>query len=517
MARIIGQEMLHPNRKHAFLPRRGELYLSTDGDRGNVNAGHNKMRRLLKQPLSSMSLDLLDVAAYLYAADKAMQRPQTWVRELRFELSVRNLERWQNCEDLLTRLIARLSGDEVVFKFTSRAVKEVRGRGEKRPTLPVRPGYDAESGAQEVEWDCAILLSGGLDSCAGLVQLLTDDRHPLVISHAPGRIGGVQSDLSDSVFEKMKAGEETKADEDLNLTHLRLRLGPRPKSKRTQAPVKVRDNTQRMRSFLHLALGTVAAQELGIPELYIVDNGILSINLPLVPCRSGSRSSRSTDPLFLALYQELVQNLYAPRALRITNPFLFKTKKDVVDILKRVGQEDVIGDTVSCWAYPRGVMNITRYRKYEDDEEKPTHCGYCLPCLIRRTAVIASGLEDYDAGYCEDVLGEFGEFSTTNRRQYRKTIHLRDLIYFCVDIQQTISEAAEEAERSSRDVDAVERIKFLSKYPELALVAQGRPPDNASSDPLGQAIEMYKRFTGEVLDVVRRRGDDALKDWMGSV
>jgi hypothetical protein len=282
-----------------------------------------------------------------------------------------------------------------------------------------------------------------------------------------------------------------KIKEELWPFHFQIKLGPRPR-KGTVAPVKSQENSQRMRSFLHLALGTVVAQELGLPELYIVDNGIMSINLPLVPCRAGSRSTRSTDPLFLGLYQELVSHLYSGQRLAIVNPFLFKTKKDIVKILEELDSCDVIKDTVSCWAYPLGLRSLKR------NGEKLSHCGYCLPCLVRRIAVLSCDLEKFDAGYSKDVIRQFGEFRTTNQRDYVKTVHLRDLLYFCSRIKN------------------LPRAAFLREYPELALVGSGPLPDDAKGNSVQMAIDIYKKFAEEVLEVIQedeRAG--ALRTWMG--
>jgi len=36
------------------------------------------------------------------------------------------------------------------------------------------------------------------------------------------------------------------------------------------------------------------------------------------------------------------------------------------------------------------------------------HCGICLPCLLRRTAIHHAGLWGYDTQYADDILGDFG-------------------------------------------------------------------------------------------------------------
>jgi len=61
------------------------------------------------------------------------------------------------------------------------------------------------------------------------------------------------------------------------------------------------------------------------------------------------------------------------------NPYRFKTKGEMVaecanqEILKRF-----VGETISC-----SSISKARYRG-----ESPRHCGYCVPCLIRRAAIV---------------------------------------------------------------------------------------------------------------------------------
>jgi hypothetical protein len=193
MITVVGKEQLALDRRETL---EQHIFLSTDPtERGNVNSGHRKMQQLIRHRLSAISLDLLDVAAYLYTADKIVQRPRTWVRELTFELPVREWERWQTCEELVTQAVARLSGDKITFVFTKRSLEEGISR---LPELPEK----------KIERDCVVLFSGGLDSCTGVVQLLKKEKHPLLVSHSPSRIGGVQRRLAEIISIKMEQKDD---------------------------------------------------------------------------------------------------------------------------------------------------------------------------------------------------------------------------------------------------------------------------------------------------------------------
>src|SRR5262249_53238168 len=115
-------------------------------------------------------------------------------------------------------------------------------------------------------------------------------------------------------------------------------------------------------------------------------------NLPVATQVVGARASRTTHPRFLRLAEELLTRLLgAP--FRIGNPYVWETKGDVVRRLEAAGCADLIRHSGSC-ALPR-----------ESTREHP-HCGRCSQCVLRRFAVLATGLGEHDpgAGYREDLL-----------------------------------------------------------------------------------------------------------------
>lgn len=521
MINIIAQEKLSQSLESAH-PQNDVWYLSTHPKWGNVDNGCQKITQMVKKSgnrtLSKMSQDLLDVAAFLYTADKLIVR-NPWVRDLHFVIPVRMMESWDECRDLLVETIARLSGDNISFDFTQYVTPP---DDEGRMLLEHTSSKNISSQEEDAiirHKDCIALFSGGLDSFAGLVKLkMVDGRDPLLVSHSPGPIGGVQRNLLKNFLEF--SGNQQINDDVL----LQCALGPRrnnpylPVTKpslgycNTEGERRGKmENSQRMRSFLHLSLGVVVAQQLSLSDIYIIDNGILSINLPLVPCRAGSRSTRSTDPLFLKLYQALVSKLYGIK-LDIQNPFIFKTKSQIIDLLKDQGQDKFIKDTVSCWAYPRGLKGL---KKDMHNFDRPvTHCGYCLPCLIRRMAILTCSLSKYDAGYARDVLANFGEAQyQPGEPDYSKTEHFRDLLYFCARISNIQEEVTKVAKQTGRDINVIERARFLTDFPELSLLSS-TVQIKGVNNPLQEAIDMYKRFSKEILDVVQANGDNVVKAWM---
>jgi hypothetical protein len=119
MSNIIAQERLSPCRKSAH-PEPNVWYLSTHQKWGNVDNGYPKIVQFLKkngnQVLPKISQDLLDVAAFLYTADKLVIR-RPWVRDLHFEIPVFEKDLWDNYQNLLVKTLSRLSGDNFTFEF----------------------------------------------------------------------------------------------------------------------------------------------------------------------------------------------------------------------------------------------------------------------------------------------------------------------------------------------------------------------------------------------------------------
>ncbi len=66
-----------------------------------------------------------------------------------------------------------------------------------------------------------------------------------------------------------------------------------------------REPTQRTRSFLFSALGTLVAQSVRANGLRFDENGVVSLNLPIAQEALRSRASRTTHPLALHLLSSL--------------------------------------------------------------------------------------------------------------------------------------------------------------------------------------------------------------------
>jgi 7-cyano-7-deazaguanine synthase in queuosine biosynthesis len=169
---------------------------------------------------------------------------------------------------------------------------------------------------------------------------------------------------------------------------------------RVQNPY-TKETTFRSRSIIFLALGLYVAKqhstETTVP-LLVPENGFIAFNPPLTDSRIGSCSTKTTHPVFLDKFQSIVGQLGIPNEIR--NPLVNKSKGEV---LAQALNENLVQElaplSISC-AHP-----TRRQGWYRRDV---MHCGYCIPCLIRRASLHRIGLDE-GTDYGFDVWsGELG-------------------------------------------------------------------------------------------------------------
>jgi 7-cyano-7-deazaguanine synthase in queuosine biosynthesis len=438
-----------PRREYRRASRRDEttVFLSTDAVFGNVALKPEAIAQALGSTLDPVSLDLCEIAAYVYMGDKGVSRGryEKWVRNLSWIVPVRDPDRWNSVKEHLTNAVATLSGDNVRFTF----VKAKSGK-RKQSNLPVLSEQTTFP-----ESDCSCLFSGGLDSFAGAAYLINQERRrPLFASHyANGDLKNKQRELLNII--QMKFGED--------FHHFQYWVTSR---RNKSAPHKYlrQENSHRARSFLFMSFATVAAVCRGLSDIFICENGVLSMNVPISDARKGSRSTRHAHPLYLFHFNQLINALYE-REFNVRNPFFFQTKGEEIGLLKTLDLESSIKDTVTCWGYPNQTC---RYR-YSN------HCGYCIPCIVRRVSLIAAGMEESDDQYVVDVFG------TADKLSERQLRNVEDLAFFC------------------QRFDALSTTELLYTYPELVMIESGNV--SGVEDRIEQIIRVYKKFAKEFLAV----------------
>ena len=327
-------------------------------------------------PLTQEGLDFALFAAAVYVADKKVRRrlaPDRWTREIEFSAPVADPSRWEDATPALTEALSFLTGDrwKLEWRGEENRLRDARHRG--------RGGFDA-----------VCLLSGGLDSLIGAIDLLEAGQRPrvLLVGHYDSTLTPrVQRRLADSLVSHYGSDR-------VGLLQVMARPASKRREQRYPLPAG-REPTTRSRSVMFLGLGLAAASALG-PEvpLHVPENGFVALNVPLTSSRRGSCSTRTVHPYFLDRMLEALAAVGL--ANPVSNPYRLSTKGEMLDGCRnQTLLRGLASQSVSC-AHPE----LGRYEQtgYGD-------CGYCYPCLIRRAAMHAVGLDeaaDYKRDVCTD-------------------------------------------------------------------------------------------------------------------
>jgi len=147
------------------------------------------------------------------------------------------------------------------------------------------------------------------------------------------------------------------------------------------------EKSSRTRGLLFAATAIAVAAATRVNTVVVPENGFVALNVPLTPSRSGTLSTRSTHPHTIDLIGRLVAELGLD--VRLENPWLYATKGDIA--VEAMKNPEGVALTVSC-SHP------TADRWQGDNTYR--NCGYCYPCLVRR-----SGLEAANGGTDPTVYG----------------------------------------------------------------------------------------------------------------
>ncbi len=308
---------------------------------------------------SEVGLDLLITAAHVYAADTRISREtesqDSWTREIKLIIPVSNPAVWNNVNGLLVRLLNFLTGDRWQLEFRTRPEKYSQLIPQKNNSV-----------SEENKYNKVQLFSGGLDSLIGTINNLEAGNSPLLISHAGD---GLTSKAQEECFDILKEHYETGV-----FDRLRLWMNI-PNEIFDNAPI---EDTTRGRSFLFFSLGVFAGTGLSSPFiLETPENGLIALNVPLNLLRLGSLSTHTTHPYYMNVWNEILAGLEING--KIKNPYWKDTKGQMVqDCSNKELLIKALSHSLSCSSPAKGRW-----------KGKVGHCGYCLPCLIRRASILS--------------------------------------------------------------------------------------------------------------------------------
>ncbi len=299
--------------------------------------GHLKRRGFAP---SAQAWDFVQFCLAVCAADLACPRNTSadgWTRTISLTVGLCEPLTWapwkQHAEDMLKVL----TGDYWTLHFVDGGAPPPKGK------------------PKALDHDCVSLLSGGLDSLIGGIDLVASNRRPMFVS----QLAHEDSQRQRNYATLLGAGATHR-----QWSHGISFSGPRESSTRARSLA--------FYGFAVLAASQIAATPV---QVFIPENGFICINPPLVPGRVASLSTRTTHPMFIAAVQKLLDGLCVN--VRLELPYRFKTKGEMLrECADQALLSSFASDSTSCG----------RFRTYNR-----MHCGRCVPCMIRRAAFLAWG------------------------------------------------------------------------------------------------------------------------------
>jgi hypothetical protein len=378
---MIWQVIAHNDRTDAFEPKLNPQYFRVDlnlrpndGDL-SIHANIDQVFDTYGAYPSDLAIDLLNLAVTVFTSDKCASRRQAydrWTRGFQIYQPVSDSAVWNRVQQKLETMLGFLTGDHWEIEF-----REVKNRS---PISHKRTQMGLSGLARHP--NAIALLSGGLDSFSGAIELLESFPEEVVFVSHYNR-GGPTKTVQDQVYAVLDRNYPRR------ICPLQFFIQPPEKI------ISGVERSLRSRSFLFLALGVaVSNSNANHPPLYIYENGLLSLNVPLMHNRTGSLSTRTTHPHFMNLYQDLLDELGL--SIHLETPFRFMTKGEILLSSKnmRVLKEGLLV-THSC--------SRPTYLQFKGLGQK-NHCGHCLPCIVRRAATARAGL--IDVKYAMDIQKE---------------------------------------------------------------------------------------------------------------
>lgn len=322
-------------------------------------------------------LDLLEIAAYVFCADRSVSRGRkdlveyhSWSRSFRLVVRVRDFDFWTRPEvkTVLNECLSFTAGDrEWLFEFQPGHDTSYDGlfQDERFLVDPKRP-------------TSIVLFSGGLDSLVGAIEKLseTNDQVCLVSHRSQPSIIRTQDALAEALKNRYPQ----------RVTHYAFDC--------TLSGTRAREESQRSRGFLYSAIAYGLATAYKQEQFHVCENGVTSMNLPRRNDMFNGRTSRTTHPKTLGGMEKLFRHI-SGAPFDIATPFLWITKADLFRKIRKLGLEGLVPSAVSC---SRTFKRL----------EGATHCGECYQCVDRRIAAYATGAEDLDHPglYARDIVTE---------------------------------------------------------------------------------------------------------------
>lgn len=361
----------------------------------------------------STAFDLLLLSVIVYNVDRMLNRgihsSDGWKRDITLEgVPARNADTMNEAAHLFESSISFLTGDKWTIRFVQHGPWEYYPQTNRQ--------YDRN------QYTKVALFSGGLDSLIGFVDeayTLNEGERVLLISHVEQGKEGTDQNGIISYCEKHHI-YEGRYDRIMSRVSL---------SRSANVNREASESTFRSRSLLFFAMGIYCAHSIGNDmQLIVPENGTISINIPLNPSRRSACSTRTTHPVFMKRLGEAMLAIEVNNTLY--NPYRLMSKADMITACCQNPEKDAIIRQL----YDLSCSCAKRSHNYHWDKQSTiiterhiNHCGMCLPCIYRRVALDAIGLDNPD--YLGTDINNGYPYNIDNLAQIR-TRDYRSLLLF---------------------------------------------------------------------------------------
>jgi len=203
-----------------------------------------------------------------------------------------------------------------------------------------------------------------------------------------------------------------------------------------------------------MGAAALVATVAGVDEVYINENGVMAVHVPLTAARFGSLSTKTAYPPIVERVASIASYALGAPEFQIQNRLINRTKPEVVSDAKRIGVEGGLPATASCWTWQR----------------RRQHCGVCVPCLMRRIAFELEGV--VEPPHLADPFDE-------------RTAVARD---FARDNMSHLCQVVEE-------IGGLRGFAFELDHPEIL--------DGGKMITPAEARALYRRWASQALEVLR--------------
>lgn len=443
----------------------GELF--TILDKGEQYSLHRDITALnqFRSEIPAMEADLIDIASAVFGSDRLARRPNGfragslhWARNIHLDVPVRNPDFWNESVNVghLRDVLDELTGDAWSFDFYASVpapiASQLRFRTKPQPVA---------------------LFSGGLDSLAGVLDLVVRERNRALRLVSVSSNSHIQHLQAETIHALQQRTDALLDPFQFRINHRRPTLPSGTENTSTDERVtsnknlKEQGRRQRARSFFYFVIATILARRTQTDRIYVLENGVTSINLPINPVLSSTRVTRTTHPLVLLAFERFIKLVLNWPMFRVELPHLLKTKAELVAPYA-AGYQDLIAKTVSCARVINGAW-----------------CGTCTACLLRRQVLWSVGLGELDTLEQKDrsLRDIFATFNDSNDDDDRRWYFLSTLDHVA---------------------DLLQNPHIIASHPSVLLTAvawsEARGLDASTLQE--SIVTLHKRYAGEWIDVL---------------